>query len=344
MFTPVHTTIGALLLFSGSFGLLLHNGRVFGISSILRSCLLHPGSFKDENNFPIVAGLVSSPLLVKLVVPSLLPSYPQDFSPTTTPPASPWVSAATTVGLGVLTGWGTKNDQGCTSGHMLSGMSRLSPRSIIATAIFFTTGLLVANLAPSSTGHTLIPPCENGPCYYPIYPNAFEVAVMGTTCIASLLTTFVFGPKILTRSSNSRRLFAYLAGIQFGLGLLFSGMADPAKVIRFFSFAGNTADFDPSLALIILFAIGPSLYGYLTVEPGKPDVNGNVKAPTLADTWSLSQLTVADIDWRFVVGAMVFGLAWGLSGVCPGPAILRSVLQPVWGILWMSGYFLGGLI
>jgi uncharacterized protein len=215
---------------------------------------------------------------------------------------------------------------------------------MIATAIFFTTGLLVANFAPLLTGHTLIPACENGPCYYPVFPTAFELAVMGTSCITGLLATFLLGPKILTRSPTSRRVFAYLAGIQFGLGLLFSGMADPAKVIGFFAFAGNTDDFDPSLALVILFAIGPSLLGYLSVEPGKPDADGNVKAPTLADTWSLPQLTVADIDWRFVVGATVFGVAWGLSGVCPGPAILRSVLQPVWGVFWMSGYFLGGLI
>lgn len=112
MFTPVHTTIGALLLFSSSFGLLVHNGRIFGISSILRSCLLlRPGSVKDDHNLPILAGLVSSPLLVALVVPSLLPLYRTElFSTTTTAVkvASPWVSAVATLGLGLLTGWGTK--------------------------------------------------------------------------------------------------------------------------------------------------------------------------------------------------------------------------------------------
>lgn len=119
MFTPIHTTLGALLLFSGSFGLLLHNGRVFGISSILRTCLLDPGLLvrahcnkKNENepteevpedeNFPVLAGLITSPLLLKFLVPTLLPSYPQHASTTVL------VSAAATVGLGFLTGWGTK--------------------------------------------------------------------------------------------------------------------------------------------------------------------------------------------------------------------------------------------
>lgn len=136
-------------------------------------------------------------------------------------------------------------------------------------------------------------------------------------------------------------MFAYLAGVQFGLGLLFSGMADPKKVIRFFAlFGGDVNKWDPSLALVILFGIGPSLYGFLTVEPDKK----LDKKPTLAHKWYLPKLTVADIDWRFVVGAVVFGVAWGSSGVCPGPAIIRSVLEPVWGVLWMSGYFLGGVV
>jgi hypothetical protein len=120
MFTPVHTALGALLLFSGSFGLLLHNGRVFGISSILRTCLLDPGllfrrtcnkkeqnepteEVQEDENFPTLAGLITSPLLVKVLVPSLLPAYPEAGSTTTV-----WVSAAATLGSGFLTGWGTK--------------------------------------------------------------------------------------------------------------------------------------------------------------------------------------------------------------------------------------------
>jgi len=45
-----------------------------------------------------------------------------------------------------------------------------------------------------------------------------------------------------------------------------------------------------------------------------------------------------------VTGAMAFGLAWGLRGVCPGPAVLRAVLQPTWGVVEMAGYMLGNLV
>lgn len=126
MFTPVNTSIGALLLFSGSFGLLLHNGRVFGISSMLRTCLLNPSlclprkdsksaraddddidqvhhDDQEDQNFPALAGLITAPLLVKLVVPSLLPSYADSAVASTF-----WMSAAAILGTGILTGWGTK--------------------------------------------------------------------------------------------------------------------------------------------------------------------------------------------------------------------------------------------
>lgn len=96
MFTPVHTTLGSLLLFQGSSGLLIHNGAVFGISSLISSSVLNPNS----DNVPIIAGLISSVIPVYLLVPSLIPHYPQF-------PDSLY-SAAATLALGFLLGWGTK--------------------------------------------------------------------------------------------------------------------------------------------------------------------------------------------------------------------------------------------
>jgi uncharacterized membrane protein YedE/YeeE len=228
---------------------------------------------------------------------------------------------------------------------MLCGLSRLSPRSLIATAIFFTTALLTANFV---NGGQNIPPCPSGiPCYTPVYPSVEELAFMVTTTALTLVTNFVVVPRVLDRSKKSRTIFSYLAGLQFGLGLFISGMADPAKVLRFFAVLTDPSRWDPSLALIILFGIGPSLASYLSLKPGQKkgeeQERGESAKPTLADNWRLPTLTVADIDWRFVTGAAAFGLAWGLRGVCPGPAILRTVLQPTWGLAAMTGYTLGNL-
>jgi len=96
MFTPIHTALGALLLYQGSSGLLFHNGAVFGISSLVSGSILHP----SVENVPIVAGLVSSIVPVWVLAPSLIPNYP----------AAPnsLASVAATFGVGVLMGWGTK--------------------------------------------------------------------------------------------------------------------------------------------------------------------------------------------------------------------------------------------
>lgn len=160
------------------------------------------------------------------------------------------------------------------------------------------------------------------------------------------ITNYLIVPKSLNRSKESQTIFSYLAGVEFGLGLFISGMADPAKVLRFFAVLTDPSRFDPSLALIILFGIGPSLITYLSAKPGQHgnESDGKPATPTLAEQWRLPTATVADIDWRFVTGAVAFGLAWGLRGVCPGPAVLRSVLQPTWGLVEMTGYMLGNLL
>ena len=128
MFTPVNTSLGALLLFSSSFGLLIHNGEVFGISSVLSSSIFRP----SLKTLSIVAGLISSLGTVYLVTPSLRPTYPDA--------PSSWTSAASTLGLGLLIGWGTKvtelppvRREGNTT-HKQYRMARAAPPAICSVA------------------------------------------------------------------------------------------------------------------------------------------------------------------------------------------------------------------
>lgn len=168
---------------------------------------------------------------------------------------------------------------------------------------------------------------------------------MSSAVLLSSIMNFIVVPRMMPRSVESRTIFSYLAGLEFGLGLMISGMADSAKVLRFFAFLTDLSRFDPSLALIIIFGIGPSLTAYLMQSPGQVTGKEKMKTkPTLADRWRLPTAKVADIDWRFVAGSVAFGVAWGLRGVCPGPAVLSSVLQPTWGLATMSGYILGNLV
>jgi uncharacterized membrane protein YedE/YeeE len=106
---------------------------------------------------------------------------------------------------------------------------------------------------------------------------------------------------------------ALLAGLVFGLGLILSGMTNPAKVIGFLDLAGQ---WDPSLALVMAGAIAVSVVPFhLARNRSMALLGGPIRLPTSTD-----------IDRRLVLGSLAFGAGWGLAGYCPGPA-LASLLS-----------------
>lgn len=109
---------------------------------------------------------------------------------------------------------------------------------------------------------------------------------------------------------NRRSLLIFAAGILFGLGLAVSGMTDPARVIGFLDVTGA---WDPSLAFVMGGAVGTLGLGLFAWRK----VVG-------AQGWFGTTLPVRDtepVDRRLVIGALLFGVGWGLGGYCPGPAI-----------------------
>ena len=111
-----------------------------------------------------------------------------------------------------------------------------------------------------------------------------------------------------------RLLIAFVAGLIFSAGLVISGMANPAKVVNFLDF---TANWDPSLAFVMIGAIAVASIGFRLVGEGSK--------PFFAISFELPTRT--DIDRPLVLGAVFFGIGWGLSGYCPGPALVSVVLS-----------------
>jgi uncharacterized membrane protein YedE/YeeE len=107
-------------------------------------------------------------------------------------------------------------------------------------------------------------------------------------------------------------LFALLSGTLFGLGLVVSGMVNPAKVLGFLDVAG---DWDPTLAMVMLGALAVTAPAFRVVLKRG--------GPWFANRFSLP--TKTDLDPRLVLGAALFGIGWGLAGLCPGPAMTALV-------------------
>lgn len=117
-------------------------------------------------------------------------------------------------------------------------------------------------------------------------------------------------------------LTAALVGLVFGLGLIVSGMVLPAKVLGFLDLAGA---WDPSLALVIAGAIAVGLPAFAWARRAK------VKLPDSTR-----------IDRRLVGGSLLFGIGWGLAGLCPGPALVVAGLGD-WKALGFVAAMLAGM-
>ena len=128
---------------------------------------------------------------------------------------------------------------------------------------------------------------------------------------------------------------ALLAGLVFGLGLILSGMGNPAKVQNFLDFFGS---WDPSLGLVMGGAIAVGLVAFTWAKRRAT----HHQPALLGEPMQLPTATA--VDRRLLTGAALFGAGWGLAGFCPGPAVMNlATLQPeVW--LFVAAMLVGMLV
>ncbi len=123
-------------------------------------------------------------------------------------------------------------------------------------------------------------------------------------------------------------VFAALSGLIFGLGLILSGMANPAKVTGFLDLAGA---WDPSLALVMAGAIAVALPLFRLARRRQNAISGDMLQ------WPQSR----QIDAPLVIGALLFGAGWGLAGICPGPALVLLGAGLPQGLLFVASMLAG---
>lgn len=105
-----------------------------------------------------------------------------------------------------------------------------------------------------------------------------------------------------------RAITSLIAGLVFGIGLIISGMTNPAKVVGFLDLAGL---WDPSLALVMGGAIAVGVVAFQIVRKRSTSLLGDpIRLPS-----------ATQVDRRLLLGGAAFGVGWGLAGFCPGPAL-----------------------
>ena len=125
-----------------------------------------------------------------------------------------------------------------------------------------------------------------------------------------------------------RIIAAYFIGLIFGLGIMISGMANPAKVINFFDAFGT---WDPSLIFVMGGAVVTTFIGYrLVLGRKEPLFEARFKLPTSTN-----------IDLKLVAGSAIFGVGWGIAGFCPGGAIPAIGTGRVEVLVFMAGLIAG---
>lgn len=122
--------------------------------------------------------------------------------------------------------------------------------------------------------------------------------------------------------------FALLAGAVFGIGLIVSGMANPAKVLGFLDLAGN---WDPSLAFVMGGAILVGVVAFAFARKRTVSLLGlQMRMPT-----------ATQVDRRLVGGGLLFGIGWGVAGFCPGPALVALGMGEQKALIFVAAMLVG---
>lgn len=126
----------------------------------------------------------------------------------------------------------------------------------------------------------------------------------------------------------SRNIVALASGLLFGGGLAYSGMADPARVQGFLDLFGR---WDPTLAFVMGGAMIPMAIAWI--------IRGKLAKPVAAPAFDLPG--TVKLDRPLATGAILFGMGWGIAGLCPGPAIADLGIAPLAVLPFVGAMFAG---
>jgi len=353
-FTPIESTVGGLLIGASVAAYAQFQGRISGMSGIMggvirgcsEACSLrqkshhHPQTHQEEFKHKVLYCLG---LVVAGCLSFFLGIAPANFMQL----GLAWskLTSFTTIVVmlisGLFVGFGTQLGSGCTSGHMICGVARLSKRSIVATMVFCGVAFVIIKFGGSAAF------IASNIMDIPTDQPFMELPSMGRFfMLLSILVPLVGVYVAIVHLFNSNSLdeqtkqtldfyLPFYNGFVFGCGLALSGMTNPMKVLGFFDIGG--AFFDPSLMCVAVGAILPDMFFFQKFIIPRA---ASGATPYVAPKYHLPSST--DLDWKLITGAVLFGIGWGIGGVCPGPFLTNlGSFNPLFVIY--GGGFIGGV-
>ena len=295
---------GAIMSLASSLHLYL-NGKITGISgAIFRTITLSDFSY----NFSFITGMLFMSSLIKIFFDPMSQKEKLD-SPVFMETQVKFVGDLSTVGFilaGFLVGFGAKMGTGCTSGHGVCGLPRLSKRSIVAILLFMVFGILMATI------RYYIPFLRPESYVSDVWENSFiNIGILVFNCLG-------FGLNIIYKSGNKDKIrdisISFCIGALFCYGLLESGMLQRHVVIEFL-IIGKVWNYQ--LAFVLGSAVGINLltFNYILKKTTRPKFRETFDLPTKTE-----------VDNKLCLGAAIFGIGWGMAGICPGPAVIACYL------------------
>jgi uncharacterized membrane protein YedE/YeeE/predicted outer membrane lipoprotein len=333
--------VGGVIIGAASSVMLAATGQITGISGILRSAAfsLKPTPWKTSFISGLFTGGVVMGTVAKKAVFGTALVAANGFSP---------VALLTS---GYLVGLGTTLGSGCTSGHGVCGLPRFSQRSLVASMSFFATGVATQTVIQANERiRNMVTPGEEHLSQLDQVIAKISDLDLGTSVpIVGVTLASAFG---VISYLNYRKMFAdksadevekqenrpqilaltYGTGVLFASGLAVSGMTIPSKVTNFldiFNFGGN---FNPCLIMVLAGAVGFNLVTFPRIM--------HLKKPLLTPSFHIP--TLKDITAPLVVGSALFGVGWGMVGLCPGPALV-GLAGGVDLVPWIAGLGIGSL-
>eukprot|EP00977_Amphora_coffeiformis_P022404 scaffold10860_cov182-Amphora_coffeaeformis.AAC.21 len=326
--------LGGLLIGAAAAITLLGAGEIMGFSGIISPVLKNPIAAAQDPSQQWKLAFLSAFMLSAYAF--LFPFYDADIVE-----EHPSVTSAWAYGIsGLLVGFGTKLGNGCTSGHGVCGMARLSRRSIASVFTFMgaAVGTSIITSPHLSTGKhfEFLRRDDIGFMYIPYVMPVITLLIVAAALYGS------FTIKDMTSEESRKKIPAFLAGIVASGGLTLSKMVYPEIVHGFLDLSGLArSDWDATLMFVMGGAVIVSFAAYQFV-PGHSIISScpKMEKPSMGTKFGVPTNTT--IDGQLLFGALCFGVGWGISGLCPGPALLLT-MKGVSGmiLIWWPTFYVG---